>query len=85
MGIGILFVDVIGVIGGHQLHLVLPGQGDQGGIHPILVLLPMPHQFHVEVLSELLFPPDQGLFGLSLPFVEEFGRHLTVKVSGQND
>ena len=72
MGFSILLVAIIGIVCGNQGNPVFAGKGDQGLIGPVFVLLSVPHDFHIEILTKFILPPKQGFFRLLFALVQHF-------------
>ena len=45
----------------------------------------MTHDFDVEIITKLLFPPNKGFFGLFFANIQDFVGYFTVEVSSKGD
>ena len=70
MGHCVFLLDVVSIVGGHQLDLMLFGHADQQRIEAFLYFEAMATNFDVEVFGKFGFPPEQRFFGLTLPYIE---------------
>src|SRR5690606_36951106 len=57
MGMCVLLFQIIGIVGGHQFHIMLLGKLDQYLVYTVLILLTVTHNFDIQVLPKSLFPP----------------------------
>ena len=62
LGLGVLFLQVVAVVGGHQRHVHFPGQLNQPGQHQLLVADAVIHDFDIEIplAEDILHFPHIG-------------------------
>ena len=83
--IGFLAGRVVAVVGGDVAHAVLAAHGQQEVIDHLLLLEAVAVELGIEVFSEVLLPPEEGLFRLAVAHIEQETRHLAEQTAGEDD
>ena len=84
MCLGIFFIYVIRIVTRNQFNLVFLRETHQRSINTVFVLLPMSHNLNIQVVTKLLFPPNQSFFGLRFTNIQYQTRHFTIKVPSEH-
>ena len=86
LGVGVLFLQVVAVVGGHQGHVQLPGQGHQPGQHDTLLPDAVVHDLDEEILlaEDVLHLPHIG-HGVLVPVLEEQLGQVPGQAGGEAD
>src|SRR5680860_1886623 len=83
MRLRIFLGAIIGIVCRDQFDIVLFSELQKDLVNAVFIFLTVAHDFQIEVLTELLLPPEQSFLGLVFPYVQDFSGHLAVEVSGQ--
>jgi len=75
----VLLVQVIDIVRREIFHAMLACQVEQHAVQVLFLLQSMVEKLHVEILPELLFPPEERLLGLFLAHVQNQVWHFTAQ------
>ena len=77
------FGGVVGVVGRNVFDAMCTAHAQQGGVDHVFLFQSVAVDFHIEIVAEVLFPPEQGFFGFALALVQHGVGHFTPKSSGE--
>ena len=85
VGIGLDTGRVVAVVGRHVADAVLAAEPEQEIVDHLLLLQSMAVELGVEMLAEMLLPPQKGLLGLAVPHIEQEAGYLAEQTAGEHD
>src|SRR5690606_14681732 len=57
VGVGVFLLNIIGVVAGHNFHIVALRHFNKHAIYALFVLLVVAHNFHIKIFAKLILPP----------------------------
>src|SRR6218665_811620 len=64
VGVRIFLIYIENVVGGNGFYVMLLCKSNQRAVHAVFIFLIVAHQFEIEIICKLFFPPNQCFFGL---------------------